>query len=353
MRRKFLVIRLSAIGDVVRTLPAVKGLRERFPDAYIAWLVEEKSSDVLLDSPYLDRVMVFPRRELVGSTGSRASPAARAGSLRRFIRELRAESFDTVLDFHGIFKSGVLARLSGAQERIGFAREYTKEFNWLFINRAVVPPGHRINRFERNISLVESLGAAPSNLDVTISVPEAVKSAVEELLGHFDDGKPLVAIHPATSRPFKHWEPQNYARVADKLLTDGIAHVLVTYGPGEEEVARRVVAQIQSGAAPIMKAGSLREYAWLIKRANLFFGSDTGPMHIASAMGTPVVAMFGPTDPAVNSPYRQPHHVLYRALPCSPCSERRCSRDLECMASITVDEAYDSIVGMLDRTGGL
>jgi len=353
MKRKFLVIRLSAIGDVVRTLPAVKGLRERYPDAYIAWLVEEKSSNILLDSPYLDRVMVFPRRELVGSAGSRASPAARAGSLRRFIRELRVESFDTVLDFHGIFKSGVLARLSGAKERIGFARGYTKEFNWLFINRAVVPPGRRINRYERNISLVESLGAAPSNLDVTIVVPEAAKRGVEEFLGQFDDSKPLVAMHPATSRPFKHWEPEKYARVADRLLTDGIAHVLVTYGPGEEDVARRVVAQMQSGAAPIMKAGSLREYAWLIKRADVYFGSDTGPMHIASTMCTPVVAMFGPTDPVVNSPYRQPHHVLYKALPCSPCSERRCSRDLECMTSITVEEAYDAIVRMLETSGAL
>jgi lipopolysaccharide heptosyltransferase I len=351
MGRKFLVIRLSAIGDVVRTLPAVKGLRERCPDAYIAWLVEEKSSDILLDSPYLDRVIVFPRRELVGRAGSRASPAARAGSLRKFIRELRAERFDTVLDFHGIFKSGLLARLSGGKERIGFARRYTKEFNWLFVNRAVVPPGHGINRYERNVSLVESLGAAPSNLDVTITVPEEVKSGVEEFLGQFDGSKPLVAIHPATSRPFKHWEPHNYARVADRLLMDGIAHVLVTYGPGEEEVARQVVAQMPSGTAPIMKAGSLRGYAWLIEQADVYFGSDTGPMHVASTMGTPVVAMFGPTDPAVNSPYRQPHHVLYKGLPCSPCSERRCSRNLECMASITVEEAYNAIAGMLGQTG--
>ena len=351
MGRKFLVIRLSAIGDVVRTLPAVKGLRERYPDAYIAWLVEEKSSDILLDNPYLDRVIIFPRRELVGSGGPRASPSARAGSLGRFVRELRAEKFDTVLDFHGIFKSGLLALLSGTKERIGFDRRYTKEFNWLFINRTVVPPGHRINRFERNISLVESLGATPSNLDVTIAVPEEVRSGVERLLEPFGGRKPLVAIHPATSRPFKHWDSQNYAKVADKLLANGVAHVLITYGPGEEDVAHKVVSQMRSGTAPLLKTGSLREYAWLIKRADMYLGSDTGPMHIASAMGTPVVAMFGPTDPVVNSPYRQPHHVLYKALPCSPCNERRCSRDLECMTAITVEEAYDAAVGMLEKTG--
>jgi lipopolysaccharide heptosyltransferase I len=350
MGRRFLVIRLSAIGDVVRTLPAVKGLRERYPDAYIAWLVEEKSSDILLDSPYVDKVIVFPRLQLTGKAGGRLSPGARSASLSRFISELRAEKFETVLDFHGILKSGLLALLSGAKERIGFRRDYTKEFNWLFINRAMVPPGHRISRFERNVSLVTYLDAAPSDLDVRISVPQEVKERIDTKLQPFNDSKPLVAIHPATSRPFKHWDTRNFARVADRLLTDEVAQVLITYGPGEEDVAKRVVSEMGPGGAPIVESASLREYAWLIKRADLYFGSDTGPMHIASAMGTPVVALFGPTDPAVNSPYRQPHRVLYRALPCSPCRERRCARNLECMTSITADEAYEAIVDMLHRT---
>ena len=343
MAKRFLVIRLSAIGDVVRTIPAVKGLRERYPDAYIAWLVEEKSSDILADCPYLDRVMVFPRRQLVGRTGSRTR------WLKEFVHELRRERFDTVLDFHGIFKSGVLARLSGAKERIGFHRTYTKEFNFLFINRAVVPPGERINRFERNISLVESLDAAPSNLDVEIVVPDEVKRRVGELLEPFDKNRPLVAIHPTTSRPFKLWDSGNYAKVADRLLTDGVAQVLVTCGPGERDAAQQVVEQMQSPIPPVIETGSLREYAWLVKQADVYFGADTGPMHIASAMGTPIVAMFGPTDPVVNSPYRQPHRVLYRDLPCSPCKERRCSRNLECMTGITPEEAYDAILDMLKR----
>ena len=334
---------MSAIGDVVRTIPAVKGLRERYPDAHIAWCVEEKSSDILVDCPYLDRVILFPRRQLVGKTGSRTR------SLKEFVRELRRERFDTVLDFHGIFKSGVLALLSGAKERIGFHRRYTKEFNFLLMNRAVVPPGKKINRFERNVSLVESLGAAPSNLDVEIVVPDEVKRRVGELLQPFDRDKPLVAIHPTTSRPFKLWDSRNYAKVADKLLTDGVAQVLITCGPGERDAAEQVVAQMQSPPPPLVELGSLREYAWLVKQADLYFGGDTGPMHIASAMGTPIVAIFGPTDPAVNAPYRQPHRVLYKDLSCSPCKERRCSPNLECMTAITVEEAYDAILDMLKQ----
>jgi len=351
MRRKFLVIRLSAIGDVVRTLPAVKGLRERYPDAYIAWLVEEKSSDILLDSPYLDRVIVFPRGELVGGARSPASIVATARASARFVRELRAEKFNTVLDFHGIFKSGLLALLSGANERIGFHRTYTKEFNSLFINHPIVPPGNRINRFERNASLVTSLDAHPSNLDVVIAVPDEIKVNMRRLIALRADDKPLVVLHPTTSRPFKHWDSENYARVADKLLSNGVAQVLITCGPGEEDAAQQVLSHMQSSAVPVVETRSLREYAWLIKQADLYFGSDTGPMHIASAMGTPVVAMFGPTDPVVNSPYRQPHHILYKALPCSPCKERRCSRNLECMTAITVEEAYNAIVDMLKTTG--
>ena len=350
MAKRFLVIRLSAIGDVVRTVPAVKGLRERYPDAYIAWLVEEKSSDILVDSPYLDLVIVFPRRQLVGKTGSPASMGARTSSLTRFVRKLRRERFDTVLDFHGIFKSGLLAYVSGAKERIGFSRRYTKEFNSLFINRPVVLPGERISRFERNISLVESLDAAPSNLDVEIVVPEEVKRGVARLLEPFDRSKPLVAVHPTTSRPFKHWDSANYTHVADKLLADGIARVLITCGPGEKDAAQQVVSQMQSGSVPLVQTQSLREYAWLVKQADLYFGADTGPMHIASAMGTPIVAMFGPTDPVVNGPYRQPHRVLYKAVSCSPCKERGCSRNLECMTGITVEEAYDAILVMLEAT---
>lgn len=349
MAKRFLIIRLSAIGDVVRTMPAVKGLRERYPDAYVAWLVEEKSSDILADCPYLDRVIVFPRRQLVGKTGSPASAGTRARSLKEFVRELRRERFDTVLDSHGIFKSGMLALLSGAKERIGFHRNYTKEFNFLFVNRAVVPAGMRINRFERNISLVESLDSAPSNLDVEIVIPDDVKRKVGKLLEPIDRNKPLVAIHPTTSRPFKLWDSRNYAKVADKLMTDGGAQVLITCGPGERDAAQQVVARMQSAAPPVIQSGSLREYAWLVKQADLYFGGDTGPMHIASAMGSPIVAMFGPTDPVVNGPYRQPHRVLYKDMPCSPCKERRCSRNLECMTTITVEEAYDAILDMLER----
>lgn len=338
------MVRLSAIGDVVRTLPAVKGLRERFPDAYIAWLVEDKSSDILIGNPYLDKVIVFPRRDLVGGARS-----GRTRFLKKFVSDLRAERLDTVLDFHGAFKSGLFSFLSGAQERIGFQRHHTKEFNFLFINHTVVPPGKRINRIERNISLVAALGASLLNLDVTMPVPAETRMKVEKMLDPFDKRRPLVAIHPTTSRLFKHWDAENYAKVADKLLSDGAAQVMITYGPGEEEAAQKVVGYMRSNAAPLIPTRSLREYAWLVKQATVYFGSDTGPMHIASAMGTPVVALFGPTDPVVNGPYRQPHTILYKGLPCSPCKERRCSRNLECMTGITVEEAYAAVANMIHK----
>jgi len=350
MERRFLVIRLSAIGDVVRTMPAVKGLRERYPRAHIAWLVEDKSSDILVDCPYLDRLIVFPRRQLVGKSGSRMSMRTRARLLTRFVRELRRERFDTVLDFHGLFKSGLLGLLSGAKERIGLHRRYTRELNFLFVNRTVILPGKRINRFERNMSLVELLDAAPSNLDVEIVVPESVKPGVEKILEPFDRGKPLVAIHPTTSQPFKLWDSGNYAKVADKLLTDGVAQVLITCGPGERDAAQQVVAQMQQPPPPLVQTGSLREYAWLVKQADVYFGGDTGPMHIASAMGTPIVALFGPTTPTIDAPYRQPYRALHKDLPCSPCNERRCGRNFECMTAITPEEAYDAILDILEAT---
>lgn len=346
---RILVVRLSAIGDVVRTIPAVRALRESLPETFIGWAVEDKAADILDGSPYIDTLHVLERRTW-------RKNYMRPGPFRSFISDIRKSGYDAALDFHGNAKSGIVTRLSGAPTRIGFARSFCKELSHLATNRRVVPPGHRINRYERNFSLVEPVvGPAPYKLDVDIPIRENVRAEIDDLLDEWiDPDRPFVLVHPATSRPFKMWAAKNYASVCDELA-NGPAQckVLLTWGPGEKEAAGRVaeLAATEPEICPMME--SLQHFAYLVSRADVYFGGDTGPMHIASTMGTPVAAIFGSTDPVVNGPYREPNRVLYAGLDCSPCREKVCERDRECMTDITPEQAYRAVLELIGtRYGG-
>jgi len=334
---RILVVRLSAIGDVVRTIPAVKALREKLPNALIGWAVEDKASSILEDSPYVDTLHVLPRRAW-------RKNYFRMRPFWKFIGGIRAAGYDIAVDFHGNAKSGAVTWLSGAATRVGFVREHCKEFNHLATTHRIAPPGARINRYERNFSLIESMvGPPPYDLHVDIPIGESVRREVDSFLSDWrKPTQPLIAVHPVTSRPFKVWGAESYARVCDEL-TSGLdpCQVLLTWGPGERDATERVAQTAANDITIAPPMDSLKHFAYLVSRADVYFGGDTGPMHIASTMETPVVAIFGSTDPVVNGPYRRPHRVLYSGLDCSPCNERKCNRAHECMTDIIPDAAAD------------
>ena len=340
---RILVVRLSAIGDVVRTIPTVKAVRETLPNAFIGWAVEDKVASILEDSPYIDTLHVMPRRTW-------RKNYFRMRPFWKFIGGIRAAGYDVALDFHGNAKSGAVTWLSGAATRFGFARRYCKEFNHLATTYRVEPPGVRINRYERNFSLVESIvGPPPYDLHVDLPIGESVRREVDSFLaGWRKPTQPLIAVHPVTSRPFKVWPAESYAQVCDELTSDpDPCQVLLTWGPGERDATERVAQIAANDIAIAPPMDSLKHFAYLVSRADIYFGGDTGPMHIASTMGTPVVAIFGSTDPVVNGPYRQPHRVLYAGLDCSPCNERECERAHERMTNITPDAAAGAIRELL------
>jgi len=340
---RILVVRLSAIGDVVRTIPAVRAVRETLPNAHIGWAVEDKAASILEGSPYVDMLHVLPRRAW-------RQNYFRMRPFWTFVGEIRAANYDVALDFHGNAKSGVVTWLSGAGCRFGFAREYSKEFNHLATTHHVVPPGERVNRYERNFSLVESIvGLPPYDLHVDIPIGEPERREVDSFLADWrDPSRPLIAVHPITSRPFKVWPAESYAHVCDELAGGSDpCQVLLTWGPGEREATERVGELAASDIMLAPPMGSLKHFAYLVGRADIYFGGDTGPMHIASTMETPVVAIFGSTNPVVNGPYRQPHRVLYAELDCSPCNERKCGRARECMTRITPAAAVGAIRELL------
>jgi len=313
------------------------------PRAFIGWAVEDKAADLLDELPWLDTHHVLERHAW-------RKNYLRTGPFLSFIREIRKTRYDIAFDFHGNAKSGVVTWLSRAPIRIGFARKYSKECNFLATNRHIVPPGHNINRYERNFSLVEPvIGPPPYDLDIEIPIGEKVRDDIDRYLNKWrDPNRPFVLVHPITSRPFKVWPAANYATVCDKLTAGPEqCQIMLTWGPGEQTAAQQIadLASTRIDLAPPMP--SLKHFAYLVSRADVYFGGDTGPMHIASTMGTPVVAIFGPTDPAVNGPYREPNRVLYSAMDCSPCRERRCDKNHECMTAITPQMARTAILDLI------
>ena len=347
---RILMIRLSAVGDVVRTLPSLSVLRKNFPSSRIAWVVEENASDILVGQPEIDEVIVLPRRAWVqGLVGFRWCYVGR--ETLDFIRRLRQARFDLVVDFHGILKSGLISMMSGAEVRLGFDKGFCKEWNHLFSNWRVSLADDRISRFERNLKLLEDFGLDTRDCGVRLHVSaEDRRYAREFLQGHgLLTQYPRVALHPGTSEKtvYKRWFPEAYARLADGLVEDLGASIIVTWGPGERDTAEKVASLMKSPCILSCPTRSLKQLAGIYANCQLYVGADTGPMHIASLMGVPVVGIYGPTDPVVNAPYHGTPFVQVRKdVSCNPCRNLNCER-LDCLKAISHEEVLKAAKDLL------
>ena len=267
--------------------------------------------------------------------------------------DLRQRKFDLVLDFHGIFKSGVVSLLSGAKERVGYERKFSKEFNFLFHNHRVSIPEGRLNRTERNFQFLKSLRIDGDAKDAVFPLFPEDKAKIDRFFQKYVDcnHKPVIAIHPGSSKNtgYKRWEPINYARLADKLIEHSQSIIILTWGTDEKETVKEIAARMKKNPVIACKTSTLRELAELIRRCDLYIGSDTAPMHIASFSNIPVLAIFGPTDPVVNSPFGENRSIIIRKdLPCSPCRKRKCPTR-ECMKQISCDEVYQAAKRLLKK----
>jgi lipopolysaccharide heptosyltransferase I len=299
---RILIIRLSSIGDVVRALSVAHMIREAYPRARIDWAVERKAADIVEGHHALDQVWVYARP-------TRLSKAI--GDFLAFCRQVRRNRYDVVLDLHGVFKSGLISAMSGARDRYAFARPRGQEGSHLFANHKVQLPTGPLNRVEENLLLCEAIAPRSARLDMTIYVPPEVQEQVNHFYEEtFAGGKRVVAMHVPVEREEKRWPATHFAALADMLLSDGRFEVLVTWGPGQFDTVQEVLASMRRRPVVAPETPDLKHYAWLIHLADLYFGCDTGPMHIAAAMGTPVVAVFAATDPAQHEPYKHPCILL-------------------------------------------
>jgi ADP-heptose:LPS heptosyltransferase len=350
--KKILVLRLSAVGDVLRTLLAVKALKEHFPSSHIAWIVEESSKSLLESQPEIDEVILFPRRRWMEGIKSPRKIWRTMGEAWRFISDIRRSRFDVVLDFHGILKSGLLSFLSGSSKRVGFDRRTSREGSFLFSNVKVTLPQQKMSRFKKSFVLLKAMGLEIDDFNYRLTIPpkdcEYVETFFNTLPVNFQ--RPLIGIHPGTSPKTlnKRWMPDRYARLADSLVRDLHATVIFTWGPGELDQVKGIQKEMEEFSVLGPKTESLTQLGEIYRRCDLYVGGDTGPMLIASIMGIPTVVIFGGTDPVLYEPLGR-HINVGKEVGCNPCREWSCS-DVICLKAISVDDVLKATREILSVT---
>jgi len=348
---RVLIIRLGGLGDVVNTLPAVRALRQELPAAHLTWLVEEPSAALVAANPDVSEVIVLPRRRWSGMLPRPWLWPCAVSEATRLLHTLRRQGFDLLLDFQGNLKSGILARVTGVPRRIGFTPGASRECNSLFMTELVQPPSERIARVEKHLTLVRRVAPTAFYSRPEIRLSPEDEAATDDFLQRAGLAeKRIVGIHPGTSPfgAFKRWPTERYGEVAARLGERLGTTTIVTWGCGEEALAEAVVASAR-GHATRAPALTPTQLAALMKRMDLFIAADTGPLHLAALLNRPVVALFGPKDPAIYGPYDCPSVIVRKELPCSPCTRRRCAH-VRCIMEISVNDVCAAAEQLLARS---
>jgi ADP-heptose:LPS heptosyltransferase len=324
---RVLVIRLSALGDVLFALETVAALKRARPDVRVEFLVEDRFASLLEGHPQLDAVRVYPRRDKL----------AIAGSLWR----LRQQRFDAVLDLHGILKSALHVLVARSPRKLGYAPPGAREGSHHVYREAVPLPSPLPHRADMGYRLLAALGlpadhAAP--VLATVPPPPALLAGVP---------RPRVLLHPGTSAfaAFKRWPVDRFAELARRLHARGLG-VAVSFGPGERELVAPVLAAAPEAAAVDGGQLGLRGLAGVLAEVDVAVAADTGPLHIAAAVGTRVVALSGPKDPRRYGPRAhdgRPHEVLFADVPCRPCTRRDCASP-QCVLGVGVGEVEAAVL---------
>jgi heptosyltransferase-1 len=330
---RFLVVKFGSLGDIVHCLPSVAQLRRKFPETEIDWLIEQKNKVVVELSGLNVKLIPIDTYQWRNSPG-----IGSAKEIAEFVWALSTDGYDCTIDFQGLLKSAFFAYLSGAPFRIGWERDFLRESVSRFFYTEVVTP-KRIHIIDQQMELLRPLGIDPDwETEVPLHAPDSARKSVERKLAGFTD---YILINPGGNWPTKCWEPEKYGELARRLMNDGFP-VAVTWGPGEEDMVRRLVRAAGNGVREV--PSTLEELIALCETARLFVGGDTGPMHFAASVGTPIVAIFGPTSSDRNGPFRREDIVVERRLSCRPCYERdTCPLEhWQCIVDITVDSVYEA-----------
>ncbi len=377
--QRILLIKLSAVGDVIHTIPLFHALRRRYPDARIDWLSKPTPAEFIRNVPGVDNVIVYGENQT-------EAPQYNWDGFTHFVRlirdhrftamlsRLRSARYDLVIDMQGQFRSGFVSMVTGAPVRIGFDRprkavweaegktlppgtierawKGAREGSWLAYTDPVRLPKLSIHAIDRYLLVGDMLGFEPAEPDLSIPVEKQAEQRIDALLRDQlgESTGPLIMMTPAALWETKRWRADGFAAVARHFIEKGYPVVLAG-APNEAAECQRI-ADAAPGAIMLAGQTSLAELAALIRRSAIVLTNDSGPMHLATALGKTAVALFGPTNPVWVGPYRRPDLVERADLGCSPCYLRslsRCGHDHACMREITAEHVIQTMEAKMER----
>jgi len=336
-----LIIKLSAIGDVVQTLPTLEAIKSIYPDSTLTWLVEESAAGILEGHPLIDVLIVSRRKAWFRMLRNPFTAIQGLMSICRFLADLRRPCYDIAIDFQGLFKSGILIGIVRAGRKIGFDR--TRELSYLFLNERI--PAYDIEKhaLQRYLDVARYLGAKEATPTCTLPIQRELKLIKQKIDAIKLSGRSLIVINPAARWKSKLWPEINFAALADRLIQEKHAVIIFTGSEEDRAMNGQIASMMKEQAINWAGETTLKELAALAHHADMFISTDTGPMHLAAAAGAHVLALFGPTAPWRTGPYGSGHIVLRAEIECSPCFNHTC-KNVRCMDSITVDTVINAIV---------
>ena len=337
---RVLVIKLRYLGDVLLSTPVLTALRTAFPEARLSMLVNSGTEAILTENPHLDEVLIVERSR---------SPLRQF----RFASALRRRRFDLVVDLTDGDRAAILSRVTGAAVRVGFNRG-DRWRGRLYTHLVPVRRQEPISMVRQHLMALETVGipADPSLPLLRIRASdESAAAAALASIGIMPDER-FVAVHPGARWWFKGWPADRFAGLIDYVQGKLGLKAALLGGSQEQEIATSILEHVETGRRSLVGRLTLLELAALLRRAAVFVGNDSGPMHIAAAMGTPVVGLFGPSDPRVWGPAGQGHAIFYKGIDCRPCFPGGCRRgEQNCMRLIAFDEVVPVVERMLEQPG--
>lgn len=344
---KILIIKLSSIGDVIHTLPSLCAIRRMYSDAVIDWLVEEDAAGIIIGHNLLNDCIVVRRKKWLKKPLSNDTWR----DISRVIKTLKNTNYDIVIDFQGLIKSGIWALLSKGKKRMGFRRR--RELSSIFLNEALPPYNPDLHAVDRYLQLAEHIGVDVLPVEFPLSIKQDEKQKALSILKENGilEGQPFILVNPIARWETKLWGNERFASLCN-LITDKFDMRVVLTGSGliVSEIDK-IIAMTNRKTINLTGKTGLKELMAVINYSKLMITVDSGPMHIAAAIGKPVIALFGPTAPWRTGPYGSGHTIIRKDLPCSPCFLRRC-RDVRCMKEIKVEDVMTAVERQLNAVAG-
>jgi len=339
---RILLVKLSSFGDVLHGLPFLEALRTAFPAGQITWLVEEAYAPLLHGHPALDEVWAVPRVRFGQNVGR-----TELLSLVRLLRRMRATAFDLVIDLQGLLKSALWVAMAKSPRKVGYDR--TRELSYLPLTERLAPYDPEAHAVWRYLHVARYLGAPPAlprfRLGLTPVFPAALirgENAFADELVLVPRDRALVVLHPGARWATKLWPPASWAKLADWLIREKGLAVVITGSVADRELAGQIIKHMHEKVLNLAGRTSLAELAGIMQKARLAVTADTGPMHLAAALGTKVVALFGPTAPGRTGPFGPGHRVMRLGLTCSPCFKRHCPEPW-CLRGLSPEAAMAAV----------